>query len=323
LGVTGRKLGRGEEGSSSHGVEDDGEVPPGLRDMIDAVAREQVEAERLRLVALRLLGKEGGIELDEGEEDKKELLDRAEKLFSEKEYSRAMEAYGEIYDRYPEWEYAEHSLMMIGLCHDWLGQLDEEIQVYEKAIREYPDLRGYIDTTHFYLGWACYRKGREEEAIKELEKCVRLGRSSQEFRDFPHQQAERTIALFNAEALFKEGRFEEAIEAYQGISEDYPDWKHGECALFMIGMCHRKMGRREEAIKALELAAEHYPDLRGWTDVTYYHLGRLWEEAGEASKALEAYRNSLRLGEGHRDPGSFPFKDSRQRIQELEAAAEA
>lgn len=308
---------------SSPEIEDDENIPPVLRRIIDNVAREQVEAERLRLVALRLLGKEGGIELNEETDEMKELLERAEKLFSEKKYPPAIKAYQEIYDQYPEWEYAEHSLMMIGLCYDWLGQLEKEIEIYKKAIKEYPDLKGFIDTTYYYLGFAYYRTGRTDKAIRTLGKCMKLGRDAPDPKKFPHLEAERTIALIQAEGLFKEEKYEEAIEAYRDISVKYPDWHEAESGLFMIGICHQKMGRREEAIEALQLAIKRFPDLKGWTDVTYFHLGILLEEKGETNKALEAYHNSLRLGEGHRDPESFPLKDTKNRIEQLETSAEA
>lgn len=275
------------------------------------------------------------------EDEKRDLLDRAQGLFEEKEYARAMEAYQEIYSRFPEWEYAEHSLMMIGLCHSWLDQLDEAIAAYEKAIREYPDLIGFVDTTYFYLGWAQYRRGEREKAIKSLEKCVELGRTQQPRarrfrgpvkgrktrprspREFPHMEAKRTLENFRAEALFLEGRYEDAIAEYSAISERYPEWKDSECALFMIGVCLKKMGRNSEAIEAFELAARRFPDLKGWTDVTYLHLGRVYEEEGETAKAVKAYEEAVRLGEGHRGPDAFPLKQANDRLSELQQEAEA
>jgi hypothetical protein len=42
-------------------------------------------------------------------------------------------------------------------------------------------------------------------------------------------------------------------------------------------------------------------------------------KTGQKSKALEAFRNCLTIGEGVRDPNAFPLKNARGYIEKLES----
>ena len=54
------------------------------------------------------------------------LFGRAENLFhNEKKYAEAIEIYWQVYNTYPKLNVGEEALMMIGICHGWLGQHDE------------------------------------------------------------------------------------------------------------------------------------------------------------------------------------------------------
>ncbi|MBN1513775.1 MAG: tetratricopeptide repeat protein [Phycisphaerae bacterium] len=121
------------------------------------------------------------------------LLNQAESLYEQKRYDDAIAVYLDLYDRYPQWYYAEHALMMVGICHGWLGDHEQAVAYYEKALREYPDLRGWSETTCFYLASEVARLGDREEAIRLLNKCIELCRGVRRPDAFPWREAQEAL----------------------------------------------------------------------------------------------------------------------------------
>ena len=62
--------------------------------------------------------------------------------------------------------------MMIGICYNKQRQYDEAIEAFEKSIREYGDLKGWIETTYFYLGLTYIETGEDEKALHAFQNCI-------------------------------------------------------------------------------------------------------------------------------------------------------
>lgn len=132
------------------------------------------------------------------EKDSKEsraLFNQGEDLFHKgKNYAEAMKTYWQVYNTYPKLNVGEEALMMIGLCHGRLGQHEEAIEVYQKAIREYPLLKGWIDATWFYLGREYFQAGQKEKALEAFENCLAAGEGVRDPEKFPLKDAREAIA---------------------------------------------------------------------------------------------------------------------------------
>jgi len=113
---------------------------------------------------------------------------------NEKKYTEAIEVYRRVYDTYPKLNVAEEALMMIGLCHTWLGHRDKAIEAYQKAINEYPHLTGWIDSTYLYLGIAYLEEGQKEKALEAFENCLAVGEGVRDPEKFPIKDAREFIA---------------------------------------------------------------------------------------------------------------------------------
>ncbi|MHC4170599.1 MAG: tetratricopeptide repeat protein, partial [Planctomycetota bacterium] len=143
---------------------------------------------------------EGMTVVNERQVDESEaLFDEGEHLFhAEKKYAEAIEIYRQVYEKFPDLNVAETALMMIGLCHRRLGQHDEEIKAYEKAVSEYPDLKGWIEATYFYLGRAYMDIGQRQKALDAFEKCLAAGQGVRKPEQFPLKDARECIAEIKA-----------------------------------------------------------------------------------------------------------------------------
>lgn len=131
--------------------------------------------------------------------------------------------------------------------------------------------------------------------------------------------SERRALLDRAEALHSQKLYAEAIDVYQQVYEQYPEWNNAEHALMMIGTCYDNLGRRDRALEYLERAVREYPDLRGWSEVTYYCLGEQYLHHGEREKALQAFEKCIELCRGVRDPNGWPWKQAAEAIERMEA----
>jgi beta-lactamase regulating signal transducer with metallopeptidase domain len=127
-------------------------------------------------------------------DERKIMLDEAEELFKGKNFEEAIKAYQEVRDKYPDWNYAKHALMMIGLCYDWMGQKEKAIQTLEKSIQEYPDIRDFSPATFYYLGQMYASSGQKEKALETLKECVEISEKNELSPDrFPLKNARESI----------------------------------------------------------------------------------------------------------------------------------
>jgi len=128
-------------------------------------------------------------------EESKALFDKGENLFhNEKKYTEAIGIYRQVYEKFPDQNIAETALMMIGLSHHRLGQHDKEIEAYRKSVTEYPNLKGWIESTWFYLGRAYMDIGQKEKALDAFEKCLDAGQGVRKPEQFPLKDARENIA---------------------------------------------------------------------------------------------------------------------------------
>lgn len=121
------------------------------------------------------------------------LFERGEKLFEEKETIQAMKVFQEIYEKYSDLTIAESALMMIGICYERMGHYEKAIETYQKSISEYPNLKGWIESTYFYLGCAYMKTGQKDKALEAFKNCLIMGEGIRAPDKFPLKHAREYI----------------------------------------------------------------------------------------------------------------------------------
>jgi len=120
------------------------------------------------------------------------LFKKAEELYSQKKYSEAMEVYRQVHDKSPHLNIAVEASMMVGICYNWLGEYDKEIETYKAAIAQY-SLRKGLGWIYFYLGHAYMDKGQNDKAIEAFENCLVSNDGISEPDKFPLKDAREYI----------------------------------------------------------------------------------------------------------------------------------
>ncbi|MHC4758747.1 MAG: tetratricopeptide repeat protein [Planctomycetota bacterium] len=115
-------------------------------------------------------------------ENRDELVQKAWKLFEDKQYAKALEIYQEADD-----------LFMAGICYGNMGEHKKAIESFEEIINQEEDFQGGLSSTYFYLGNSYMQIGQKDKAIEAFENCLRSGKGFRDAKGFPMNNARKYI----------------------------------------------------------------------------------------------------------------------------------
>ncbi len=130
------------------------------------------------------------------------------------EIHKSINVLSEVYKKYPNCLESETALMYKGICYTHLGDLDKAIEAYKTAIENFK-MKGYSDTTYFYLGDAYMKKGDFENARKWFTACVKMCKSI----DSPYRSPSKFPYKNALEALKKLKKPETVGQKGNGIKD--------------------------------------------------------------------------------------------------------
>ncbi len=183
-----------------------------------------------------------------GEESPKELYLKAEKLYSQEEYEKALDVFEEFVEKQPDLYEAR---INIGNCYIKLKQYDKAIEefkfVIEKLEEEKSDLKGNDTASSVYasLGELYMDRNDFEKAKEYFEKSIDIDPSN------------HALSYNVAEILFNSNRIDEAIHYYQLTAKIKPDWPK---SYLKLGYCYLNKGEMETAIDYLNRFIELSPE---------------------------------------------------------------
>lgn len=200
-------------------------------------------------------------------------LQRALLLFDQSRYEQAETELRQALASDPHEPYA-HALL--GLCLSHREQFKEATEEAQQAVHLAPDFA----FAHYALANVLHQRNRDDEALPVITEALRLDSSEPSF-----------FALL-AMIQLNERHWQSALEAAeQGLRLDS---EHTGCTnLRAIAMV--KLGRKAEAGQTIDAALSRNPD----NSLTHANQGWTLLEKGEPKKALEHFREALRL-----DPGN-------------------
>jgi tetratricopeptide (TPR) repeat protein len=188
-----------------------------------------------------------------------------------------------------------------------------------------PDSKNWQIWHHFCLGLVYVKQERMDEAKSMLDKIESI-QVRMETPDVPTMAKFRHKWL-HAEILLAEDLWDEAISVYTSI--EYPPIPQLRVDPIMIynmpfiddflARAYHKSGRLDDAIAEYERKIKFDPqsDNRRLIHPKYYYfLAKLYEEKGNAAKAIENYEKFLELWKDA-DPGLPELEDAKKRLASL------
>ena len=159
-----------------------------------------------------------------------------------------------------------------GACYAGLGQLDNAIISYEKALAIKPD---YADA-HNNLGNALIRLGKLDAAVNSLEKALAIK------PDYPD-------AYFNLGNSFQKlGQLNAAVNSYEKAIAIRPDYVE---AHYSLGTTFQELGQLDDAVKSYQKVRQLKPEFAE----VHNNLGNVLKELDKQDAALKSYEKAIAI----------------------------
>jgi outer membrane assembly lipoprotein YfiO len=201
-----------------------------------------------------------------------EQFDYAMKFYHEKNYDEAAKQFEDIVKKYPQVNTASEALYRLGTIYEEKGDYLKAFQTYKKMVDTYPHSERYLEVIErefrignlFLSGKKAKLMGLEilpsaPRAVEVFENIVRQAPFS-EFGD----KAQFHLGL----AYKQDGKYSEAVEAFQAVIDKYPDsdlvakarYQVAETAYDRSNREFRDQRALDEASKQVDKFLTKYPD---------------------------------------------------------------
>ena len=193
-------------------------------------------------------------------------------------YDRASAMFDRLIQSYPGSALADESRFNRAMClygkEKWTAALEAL-----DALREDFLGRELSHSIVYYTGMIFTERQAFDEARIEFQNVVDSG----------HEQLAPLAQFGIGQTYFAEAKYDEAIEGYQKVIDNYPDTKMAQDAHFNIGWAYEKLQKYDEAIIQVEGAIEKYPHNENTSNMQFY-VGQIYYAKKDTDGAINAYR---------------------------------
>jgi tetratricopeptide (TPR) repeat protein len=167
-----------------------------------------------------------------------------------------------------------------------IGGYQHAISYFQRCLKERPD---YAPAWQL-LGSSYKVLHRHEEAIEAYENAMELDPGSTKYQ----KNIADVYLVMGNKALYKEGRYQEAIQYYDRTLKIIP--RHLN-AWFAKGIAYRKLGAYRNATACFLRVVEIDPQ----NAHAYYEMGQLLEKGENMEEAVRCYLEAIRSDPSHTD----------------------
>jgi len=233
-------------------------------------------------------------------------------------YDTSIKKSSKVLTYYPESEYADDALFLIGMCYFHEGEYAKAIQKFEELALSFPE-SPLNQQVEYYYYLARYKTGDYINAKRELERIA---------REKKLKEAEEA-AFILAEFAYENGKYKEALQRYIKFLKDFPNSDKKNRAFIRIGSIYFKEKNYQEAISYLEkveyknISKDDYFDARmmianvyieekkfdeaykiynsllknnifsAYEGKVYIRLGKFYEAQHDTTNAISFYRKTI------------------------------
>ena len=224
----------------------------------------------------------------------KEQYEWAMSFYSAGDYTRAAAEFEKLVKFYEYSEYAARSQYYVGLCYENRGKYFTAYENYQKAIESFPHSENIdeIIAREYNIGNLFMAKVSPRimgnDIMPPLDRAIEIYRKV--VGNAPFGRLAPEAQFREGEALKKAERYDEAIEAFQKVVDDYADSQYYDKAKYEVAYCAYKSSLKpaydsaptEKAVKAFRdfTDANQDKDLSRIADIT---IQRLKDKGAEKS----------------------------------------
>lgn len=224
----------------------------------------------------------------------KEQFDWAMSFYNAKDYQRAVFEFDKLAKQYEFSDYASRAQYYVGLCYENMQKYYTAFENYQKAIDNFPHLANMDEVLarQYAIGMIYLEKPNPKvlgnDIMAPLDRAVEIFKRVVE--NAPYGKHAEDAQLKLGEALKKSERYEEAVQAYHKIVDDYPNSKFATKAMYEEAYCAYKASLRpaydsnatNNAIKTFEKFVDKNKDT-GLTQEAVKTMKRLKDNVSEKS----------------------------------------
>jgi TolA-binding protein len=204
----------------------------------------------------------------------------AECYFNLEKFQEALTRYNSIQSS--EDEYVRQVMYSKGYCQFNLGSYSNAAYQFSEFIERYPDDPRTTDAK-LRLADSYFGSKNFTAASRIFKQLFQSGKYSSEDPYTYYQYAQ---------ALYKSGETNSAIEEFRNIQQKFPGSKYGENSLFTIGFIKFQEGEFKGAINDYRYVLQTYKN-SNLSPVIYYSIGDAYFNLGMYDSAIVNYRNVL------------------------------
>lgn len=178
----------------------------------------------------------------------KEQFDWAMSFYNAKDYQRAAFEFDKLAKQYEFSDYASRAQYYVGLCYENMQKYYTAFESYQKAIDNFPHLANMDEVLarQYAIGIIYLEKPSAKvlgnDIMAPLDRAVEIFKKVVE--NAPYGKHAEDAQLKLGEALKKSERYEEAVQAYHKIVDDYPNSKFATKAMYEEAYCAYKASLR-------------------------------------------------------------------------------
>ncbi len=203
--------------------------------------------------------------------DPERYLSKADILINDKEYEEARKILLEVKNRETAKKYAPQAQLKIAESYIRDGDIDIGIEEYRKFIELYPDNQ-YASYAQYQIGMAYFSQiespdrgsGAAQKALQEFMRLKELYPRNpyREVLELRIEKCRNIIAdgeLMVGEFYYKKESYNAAINRLEGLLKQFPEYKRGDEALFLLAKAYKLAKIDEKAKEAFNKLIEKYP----------------------------------------------------------------
>jgi TolA-binding protein len=217
-------------------------------------------------------------DFSKGKEDKA-VFWLAEGYYSGGMIRNAVENYRKLVDGYPGSERREEALYALGWCYFKQKQFTHSSRIFDQMTREFPDSRFSVEVWT-RSGDAYYVQKNFARSENAYRKASRLD---------PKSEEGMYAAYMLCDALYRQGKNEEAITELYNFRDRYANSKYAANAMYLIAWINFQTREYTQAIDIFNFMIISYPK-SPLVPRAHYAIGDCYYNSGQYEPAITAYK---------------------------------